>query len=67
MFRVHLDEESELWKDAMYAALPVGKWTYVALVYDAKKGNILLFEWRISGIRRGRPGNRKGDHGLSGW
>lgn len=43
MFRVHLDEESELWKDAMYAALPVGKWTYVALVYDAKKGNILLF------------------------
>lgn len=42
MFRVHRDG-NENWTDAMCASLPVGKWTFVAVVYDASNGVIRLF------------------------
>jgi len=34
MFRMHSDND-DVWTDAMTAAIPVGKWTYVAIVYDS--------------------------------
>lgn len=42
MFRAHLDGAEE-WTDAMYASLPAGKWTHVAVVYDSVGRGIRLF------------------------
>lgn len=34
MFRMHSDLKDDMWTDAMSSALPIGKWSYVAVVYD---------------------------------
>ncbi len=34
MFRIHPDGINAVWTDAMTAALPLGRWTHIAIVYD---------------------------------
>ena len=42
MFRMHTDNDDS-WTDAMAAAIPVGKWSYVAIVYDSFSATARLF------------------------
>lgn len=42
MFRMHPDQDTS-WTDAMAAAIPVGKWSYVAIVYDAFSATARVF------------------------
>ncbi|MBR4183466.1 MAG: family 43 glycosylhydrolase, partial [Lachnospiraceae bacterium] len=43
MFRMHPNEVDDVWTDNMDNALQVGKWTHVALVYDAFSATNRIF------------------------
>lgn len=42
MFRMHPDNDDS-WTDAMAAAIPVGKWSFVAIVYDSFSATARVF------------------------
>lgn len=55
MFRMHADGDVP-WTDVMTEAIPIGKWSYVALVYDAFNNMIRLFiDGKFAGMRGSVP------------